>query len=73
MSRARETWSIHDKAPSAAPGSPFGSAHGVQPRRSCFKCGDFRLASESVPVARVKGQRKCGTGFGCGPAAEVAP
>ena len=73
MSRAREVLSIHDKRPDLAAGSPFGSSHGMGVRRSCFRCGAFRLASESVPVARVKGQRKCGTGFGCGPASEVVP
>ena len=59
MSRARETWSIHDKAPSAAPGSPFGSAHGLALKLSCIRCGVHRPPAELEADTRMRYQKRC--------------
>lgn len=71
MTRARETWSIHDKHHPAAPGSQFGATHGAPLRTSCFRCGTHMPSAQLQPEKRVPFQKRCKPGFGCGPAIEV--
>ena len=59
MSRARETWSCHDKRHPESPGSPFGSTHGLALRVSCIHCGAHRLPAALEVHPRIKYQKRC--------------
>lgn len=59
MSRARETWSCHDKRHPESPGSPFGSTHGSAPRKSCPLCSRHMLPRETEAMPQMRGQRRC--------------
>ena len=55
MSRARETWSCHDKRHPESPGSPFGAALRV----SCIRCGVHQLPAALETDRQIKYQRRC--------------
>lgn len=57
MSRARETWSCHDKRNPESPGSPFERGHPL--RVSCIRCGVHRPRAEMESDVRIKHQRRC--------------
>ena len=59
MTRARETWSCHDKRHPEAPGSPFGATHGAPLRMSCFRCGMHMPSAQLQPEKRVPFQKRC--------------
>lgn len=59
MTRARETWSCHDKRHPASPGSLFGSTHGSALQMSCIRCGTHRSPADLETDKQIKYQKRC--------------
>lgn len=60
MTRRQEPWSKHtNSAHKLAPGSPFGSTHGLPLRQSCPICSQPMLPRETEVMPQMRGQRRC--------------